>query len=148
MCTQGTFSLDKPFCSHYVPDMCSSFVYIVATGINGQVYADITTDLVHRGWQHRTGQTIDAGIPTACGQLVWFEAFDTHAEAEAQLEKLNRWPAAWLARQIEEVNPDWADLWTDLEEQPRIAISPAYKCIRKQDDAQFVPIIRSVRKVA
>jgi len=76
--------------------MCSSFVYIVASSKNGQVFTGTTTDLVHQVWLHRKGAMADAGAPAACTRLVWHQAFDTPQEATAQLERLARWPGLAL----------------------------------------------------
>jgi len=95
--------------------MCSSFVYIVASGKNGQIHAGLTQDLVHRVWQHRSGQVEATGAPASCTQLVWHAEFSTLEEAEEQLERLSRWPEAWTNRLIEENNPEWIDLWANLE---------------------------------
>ena len=127
--------------------MCSSFVYIVATGKNGQIHTGLTSNLVQRVWQHRSGQLDATGVPAGCAQLVWYEAFDNRADAVARLEKMARWPQAWLTRQIEDSNPDWANLWADLEDQPHIEVSQSYTCVRTRADTAY-PVIRPIQKVA
>lgn len=133
--------------------MCSSFVYIVASGQNGQIFIATTDDLVHQVWRHRTGafEDVDAledtGAPAACTKLVWHAVFNTPKEATAQLERLARWPQAWINRLVEEDNPNWNDLWAGLDDQPTIGISPAFS---KHGVAanSHTPIIRAMRSVA
>jgi len=140
--------------------MCSSFVYIVASSKNGQIYTGTTSDLVHQVWLHRKGAMTDAGAPAACTRLVWHQAFDTPQEATAQLERLARWPQAWIDRLIEKENAEWSDLWTHLEDQPVIGISPAFSAQHKASQSritiphicipsqQHTPRIRPMRSVA
>ena len=128
--------------------MCSSFVYIVATGKNGQIHTGLTSNLVQRVWQHRSGQMADIGLPAACGQLVWYETYETLAEATAQLEKLDRWPDAWLTRLIENANPDWSDQWAELDAQPKIEIGPGFTSIKPPTPAPSYPVIRPMQQVA
>ena len=128
--------------------MCSSFVYIVATGKNGQIHTGLTSDLVQRVWQHRAGYFTSIGLPTACGQLVWHARFETQAEAAAQLEKMSRWPDAWLTRQIEDANPDWNDLWSTLDDQPKIEFGPAFTATKTIPAAPACPVIHPMQQVA
>jgi|GEM_PF-1122886 len=140
--------------------MCSSFVYIVASSKNGQVFTGTTTDLVHQVWLHRKGAMADAGAPAACTRLVWHQAFDTPQEATAQLERLARWPQAWIDRLIEEDNPQWSDLWARLDDQPVIGLSPAFNAQQETpqprihrprlhiSSVQHTPTIRPMRSVA
>ena len=128
--------------------MCSSFVYILATGKNGQLQLGLTDDLVHHVWQHRSGQmAAKTSAPASHSLLVWHEAFDDLAEAEARLERLSRWPDAWFARLIEKENPDWKDLWTGLKDQPAIGISPAF-IHHKTTATPSYPILRPMLQVA
>jgi len=98
-------------------------------------------------WQHRSGQVEATGAPASCTQLVWHAEFSTLEEAEEQLERLSRWPEAWTNRLIEENNPEWIDLWANLEGQPAIGISPAFSANSHNTDTLY-PILRPMLKVA
>ncbi len=124
--------------------MRSSFVYIVASHKNGQISTGITFDLVQRIWQHRSGQIAQSDASTACAQLVWYAEFDSPEEAQAELDRLSRWPDAWTLRLIEDSNPDWTDLWASLEDQPKIGINPVNQYLSSPPP----PIIRPMRQVA
>jgi len=95
-------------------DVKQPCVYILCSKRNGTLYIGVTSDLVKRGWEHRTGAvegfTKKYGIHT----LVYYEACEDMISAiarEKQLKKRNR---AWKLRLIEERNPVWRDLWEDI----------------------------------
>jgi putative endonuclease len=127
--------------------MRSLFVYIVASHKSGQTFAGITSDLVHRVWQHRSGHIKGMGVPSACAQLVWFDEFSSLEAAEAELDRLSRWPEAWTSRLIEKANPEWADLWTSLKDQPKIGLNPAQQYVSSHRQTTY-PVIRPMLQVA
>ncbi|WP_026363243.1 GIY-YIG nuclease family protein [Methylopila sp. M107] len=92
----------------------SAFVYIMASGPNGVLYVGVTSDLVRRVFQHRTGAvegfTKRYGIKT----LVWFEVHDEITAAIAREKALKHWTRARKVRLIQSENPDWRDLWPDI----------------------------------
>ncbi len=94
--------------------MLSAFVYIMASGPNGVLYVGVTSDLVRRVFQHRTGAvegfTKRYGIKT----LVWFEVHDEITAAIAREKALKHWTRARKVRLIQSENPDWRDLWPDI----------------------------------
>jgi putative endonuclease len=46
--------------------------------------------------------------------LVYFEAFDSILEARAREHSMKRWRRAWKIKLIEEFNPAWDDLTSQL----------------------------------
>lgn len=94
--------------------MGSAFVYIMASGPNGVLYVGVTSDLLRRVWQHRTGAlpgfTKRYGVKT----LVWFEAHDDISGAIAREKELKHWTRAQKIRLIHEANHEWRDLWPDI----------------------------------
>lgn len=86
------------------------FIYILASHRNGALYWGVTSNLVHRIWQHRAGQT--PGLPG--GDLVWFEEHPDlrgTLRRELQIERSTR---EWKLRLIESANPHWRDLYDTL----------------------------------
>ena len=81
---------------------------------NGTLYIGVTSDLVKRGWEHRTdvveGFTKRYGVHT----LVYFEVCEDMISAIAREKQLKKWNRAWKLRLIEEHNPAWRDLWADI----------------------------------
>ena len=46
--------------------------------------------------------------------LVWFESFEMRESAFRRERQIKEWRRAWKLRLIEESNPDWRDLYGDL----------------------------------
>ncbi len=90
------------------------WVYILATKRNGTFYVGHTDDLARRIWEHRAevrpGFTSKYGIKT----LVWIEAHDTRDGAKLRERQIKKWNRAWKMLLIEQRNPEWSDLYLDL----------------------------------
>ncbi len=90
------------------------FVYIMANKRKWTIYIGVTSNLVKRTYQHRTGMIEGFTKQYGCRLLVWFEASDSIQAARArelQMKKSNR---AWKLRAIEERNPEWRDFYADI----------------------------------
>lgn len=92
----------------------SYYVYILASRRNGTLYIGMTSDLIQRGYQHRTG-AVD-GFTKAYGvkQLVYFEEFSDVRDAIQREKTMKHWRRNWKIALIEARNPDWRDLYDDL----------------------------------
>jgi putative endonuclease len=90
------------------------FVYILASKPNGTLYIGMTDDLVKRVWQHRNdfipGFTQRYGVK----MLVWYESYESRESAFMRERRLKKWNRAWKLALIEQENPSWQDLWTEL----------------------------------
>ncbi|HET8727503.1 MAG TPA: GIY-YIG nuclease family protein [Alphaproteobacteria bacterium] len=89
-------------------------VYILASRRNGTLYFGVTNDLVRRVWQHRQG---GAGIFSGrygVRMLVHAEPFDDVRLAIRREKTLKAWPRAWKLALIERDNPQWRDLYDDV----------------------------------
>ena len=90
------------------------FVYILASQRNGTLYVGVTNNLARRMWEHKSkllpGFTRKYGVEI----LVYFEAYNSILEARAREHSLKRWRRAWKIKLIEEFNPDWSDLTSQL----------------------------------
>jgi putative endonuclease len=90
------------------------YVYILASWKNGTLYTGVTSDLVKRAWQHKNKQADGFSKKYNIDRLVYFEVHES-AEAAIQREKqIKKWNRLWKLRLIEEVNPDWRDLYEDI----------------------------------
>ena len=89
-------------------------VYILSSQRNGTLYIGITSNLVKRVWEHKghlaEGFTKEYGVD----RLVWYEAHETMESAILREKQLKKWNRAWKIRLIEEVNPDWKDLYESI----------------------------------
>ncbi|MEC3950332.1 GIY-YIG nuclease family protein [Sphingobium sp. HWE2-09] len=90
------------------------YVYLMASGQNGTLYLGVTSDLIQRVWQHRNGFGGAFSAQYGCRFLVWFEAHDDIQEARLRELRIKKWERAWKLRLIEEMNPQWRDLFEDI----------------------------------
>ena len=94
--------------------MIAPAVYLLASQRNGTLYIGVTSNLIQRIWQHREGLaegfTKKYGVKT----LVWYEQHATMESAIAREKALKKWNRAWKLRLIEETNPQWRDLWPEI----------------------------------
>ncbi len=85
-------------------------VYILASQHYGTLYIGVTSDLIERLYQHRTGQVKGFTSRYRVYRLVRFEQFETMHEAISREKQLKRWHRQWKINLIESDNPQWVDL--------------------------------------
>ena len=93
-----------------------AFVYIMASRRNGTLYLGVTSNLIGRVWQHRTGASPGFAREYGCKTLVWFEAHGDLESARLRERQMKRWKRLWKLARIEAANPDWLDLYPTLFE--------------------------------
>jgi putative endonuclease len=94
--------------------MTQPCVYILASERNGTLYIGVTTDVVQRAWQHRTGTFTGFTKRYSVHLLVHVEFHASMADAIQREKRLKVWRRAWKLRLIEESNPQWRDLYEDF----------------------------------
>ena len=94
--------------------MKSGWVYIMANRRNGTIYVGSTSNLAQRVHQHREGLIEGFTKDHGCKLLVWHDGHDNLHDARAREVQIKKWMRSWKIRLIEEMNPDWRDLWWDL----------------------------------
>jgi putative endonuclease len=87
------------------------WVYILASRIGGTLYIGVTNDLVRRVYEHQTG--IVPGFTKRYGvhRLVYYEQFSDIEFAIQREKRLKKWNRRWKIRLMEELNPNWDDLF-------------------------------------
>jgi putative endonuclease len=92
----------------------SFYTYILASRRNGTLYTGSTDDIARRAWEHR--EKLIRGFTSKYGVtlLVWFEVHETRDAALTREYQIKKWNRAWKLRLIEEMNPDWEDLYLSL----------------------------------
>jgi putative endonuclease len=93
-------------------DLC--FVYILASRYRGTLYVGVTTDISRRMSEHKSGQVAGFTKTYKVHELVYLETYPTILEARARERVLKRWRREWKIKLIEDLNPDWRDLTSDL----------------------------------
>ncbi len=89
-------------------------VYILASRFNGTLYIGVTSNLIGRLMQHRSGAF--SGFTKRYGVyiLVWFEMADTMEAAIIVEKRMKKWPRGHKRNLIEQANPYWEDLAVGL----------------------------------
>ena len=85
-------------------------VYILASKPYGTLYIGVTSALLERIYQHRTGQVKGFTSKYGVYVLVRYELFDDMLSAIARETQLKRWHRQWKINLIECENPQWVDL--------------------------------------
>ncbi|WP_029934404.1 GIY-YIG nuclease family protein [Sphingomonas sp. UNC305MFCol5.2] len=90
------------------------YVYIVANRKNGALYTGVTADIAQRVWQHRNRTGSRFTTEHEIFHLVYVEFHEEIEDAIVREKRIKKWRRAWKVALIEESNPDWRDLWFDL----------------------------------
>jgi putative endonuclease len=81
---------------------------------DGTLNIGVTNDLSRRVHEHR--EQYQKGFTARYGlhQLVYYERFDDIRVAIQREKTLKHWPRLWKLAMIQEMNPDWNDLYDTL----------------------------------
>ncbi len=74
----------------------------------------VTSNIVKRVWEHR--ERLVEGFTRRYGvhELVYYEMHDDMMAAITREKQIKKWNRAWKLRLIEECNPGWCDLWSEI----------------------------------
>ena len=81
---------------------------------NGTLYIGVTSDLIRRVWEHKNKVVQGFTAKYAVNLLVYYEIHPNAESAILREKRLKKWNRAWKLRLIEEMNPDWMDLYGDI----------------------------------
>lgn len=87
---------------------------MLASERNGTLYVGVTSDLPRRVWEHKTDAVDGFTAKYGVKRLVWFERHDDIRDAIAREKAIKKWRRAWKIRRVDALNPDWQDLYSDL----------------------------------
>jgi len=90
------------------------YVYILASRRNGTLYVGVTSELKKRVWEHKQGLVSGFTKQYHVHKLVFYKIVEEVGSAIAFEKQLKRWRRAWKIRSIEEMNPDWNDLYFEI----------------------------------
>ena len=86
----------------------------MASQRNETLYIGVTSDLPGRVWQHKEGTADGFTKKYGCKMLVWFEQHGDIESAIVREKQMKEWQRLWKLRVIEEMNPEWNDLYDGL----------------------------------
>jgi putative endonuclease len=98
-------------------------VYILASKRNGTLYIGVTSDLLARVAAHKQDLVQGFTKQYAVHRLVYYELHERMDAAIKRESQLKKWHRAWKPRIIEDMNPEWRDLFD--ERSCSIAPGPA-----------------------
>lgn len=90
------------------------YVYILASKKNGTLYIGVTNDMMRRVGEHKAGMIEGFTTKYKINKLGYFEAYKDINEAILREKRLKKWNRHWKIKLIEEMNPEWNDLYDDL----------------------------------
>ncbi|MDV2989569.1 MAG: GIY-YIG nuclease family protein [Dehalogenimonas sp.] len=95
--------MDKLFC-----------VYILANKTGTALYVGVTSNLPGRVYQHKEKMADGFTKKYRIDKLVWYEVHETAESAISREKKLKGSSRQRKINLINELNPEWKDLYTDL----------------------------------
>ena len=90
------------------------YVYIIANRKYGALYTGVTADISQRIVQHRDRTGSRHAKKYDIYQLVYVEFHEDISAAIVREKAIKKWRRAWKIALIERANPDWRDLFFDL----------------------------------
>ena len=90
------------------------YVYIMTNKRNTVLYIGVTSNLIKRVYEHKTGAPEGFTKRYRCHKLVYYETFDSIEEAIRREKYLKGKRRSFKVELIERVNPEWRDLYEDL----------------------------------
>ena len=89
-------------------------VYIIANRHDTTLYIGVTSNLVHRIYQHRNKLISGFSQQYNLTKLVYFELHQTLESAITREKRLKKWQRKWKERLINDLNPWWCDLYEQI----------------------------------
>ena len=80
--------------------MQNYYVYMMASKRNGTLYTGVTSDLVKRVWQHKSGEMPGFTSKYKVNQLVYYEIHTDVREAIKREKNIQAWKRNWKLQLI------------------------------------------------
>ncbi|MFZ3072917.1 MAG: GIY-YIG nuclease family protein [Thermodesulfobacteriota bacterium] len=90
------------------------YVYIMASKRNGTLYVGVTSDLIKRVYEHKSGLVESFTDRYGVHNLVYFESTEGVDGALQREKQIKKWNRVWKKKLIEKSNPYWRDLYSDI----------------------------------
>jgi putative endonuclease len=92
------------------------WVYVMTNAPYGTLYIGVTAELPARIAQHRSGEGSEFCRRHGLTRLVYCEHYERIEDAITREKAMKAWKRQWKIRRIEEINPQWKDLFDHLLE--------------------------------
>ncbi len=89
------------------------YVYILASKRNGTLYVGVTSNLMKRLYEHKSGVIHGFTQEYKVHTLAYYEITTDVNAALTREKQLKKWNRAWKLELIEKMNPGWKDLSKD-----------------------------------
>jgi len=90
------------------------YVYILTSRKNGTLYIGVTSDLLKRIYEHKQNLIDGFTKKYHVHYLVYYEVHNDIREAIIREKQIKKWNRKWKLRLIEEMNPNWRDLYNEI----------------------------------
>jgi len=90
------------------------YVYILAKGRNSTFYTGFSENLPKRVLEHKNKVADGFTRKYHVENLVYFEIYNDRETGLNREKQLKKWHRTWKMRIIEEMNPDWKDLYETI----------------------------------
>lgn len=117
------------------------YIYIVTNKTNTVLYTGVTSNLVKRIFEHKSGQIKGFTQKYKCNKLVYFEVYADSYTAIAREKSIKNLVRRKKIELIEKLNSDWHDLAVEI-------LSPSAPEWHKQSVTRHTPTQYSLPKLA
>ena len=90
------------------------YVYILASRKNGTLYTGVTNNLIKRVYEHKNNLIEGFTKKYHVHDLVYYEEYNDVIEAISREKQIKKWNRQWKIELIENLNPEWKDLYGEL----------------------------------
>ena len=90
------------------------YVYILTSERNSVFYVGVTNDLIRRIYEHKHNMIDGFTKKYNVKMLVYYEYFNDIREAIYREKVIKKWKRKYKIHAIENMNPEWKDLYDDL----------------------------------
>jgi putative endonuclease len=94
--------------------MAEYYVYFLASRPGGALYVGVTSNLIRRVYEHKTGIVKGHTKRFNITRLVYFESYGDIRDALQREHNIKHWPRAWKTNLILESNPSWRDMYEEI----------------------------------
>ncbi len=92
------------------------YVYIVSNKFRTTIYVGVTSNLIARITEHKSGEGSKFTSKYQCYDLVYWEFHERIESAIEREKQIKKWKRTWKDRLIKSTNPTWKDLFHEIQD--------------------------------